>query len=149
MKYFFRNIRTGIYNFWFFKKVVWNFRWWDYSYNLDLFQRSIQYTYDVTETKGNHKDPSEKIKDMRRVIHLLKKVRSAEFIKEAEDEIGYELKGFNFKEVPGKKYFELVDAVGTDKVKSKKVTDLARKLEEENWSEIWKIVDGKMRNWWD
>lgn len=86
---------------------------------------------------------------MRRVIHLLDRIGSEKFLSEAEDEIGYHLKGFDFKEVPGKKYFELVDAIGTDKKKAKKVIDLARKLEEENWSEIWKIVDGKMRNWWD
>lgn len=149
MKQFFDNIKTGIYNFWFFRKVIWNFRWWDYSFNLDILERSIESTVEGTETKGNHKDPSEKIKDMRRVIYLLKKVRSDEFIKEAEDEVGYELKGFDIKEVPGKEYFELVDVVGTDKIKSKKVIDLARKLEEENWSEIWKIIGGKMRNWWD
>jgi len=144
-----KSILTGIYNLWFFRKVIWNFRWYDWSFNLDLFQRSLQYTCREIETRGTHLSVPESVQDMRRVIWLLEKVRSDEFIKEAEDSVGYELKGFDFKPLEGKKGYELVDAPGTDKVKSKKVTDLARKLEEENWEEIWKIVDGKMRNWWD
>lgn len=149
MKQFFKNIATGLYNFWFFRKVIWNFRWYDYSYNLDLFQRSIQYTCLETETKGTHKSLEESVHDMRRVIWLLEKVRSDEFITEAECIVGYELKGCDCKPLENGKGYELVDAVGTDKVKSKKVIDLARKLEEENWQEIWKIIDRKMRNWWD
>lgn len=144
-----KSILTGLYNFWFFRKVIWNFRWWDYSFNLELFSKSLEYTSNETELKGNHTSVEEFSRDMRRVIYLLNKVRSDEFIKEAEDEIGYELKGFDFRPLENGKGYELVDAGGTDKMKSKKVNNLARKLEEENWQEIWKIIDGKMRNWWD
>lgn len=149
MKTFFKNIATGIYNFWFFRKVIWNFRWWDYSFNLELFSKSLEYTSNETELGGNHTSVEESVKDMRRVIHLLKKVRSDEFITEAEDEIGYELKGFDFRPLENGKGYELIDAVGTDKKKARKVCELSQKLEEENWREIWKIIDGKMRNWWD
>lgn len=146
-----KNILTGLYNFWYFRKVVWNFRWWDYTYNLRLFQESLKYTARELELKGTHGSAKEDAADIRNVIHLLEKVKSDKFIEDAERIVGYELKGFDFEETEmnGKTVYRLVDKSDTDKEKSREVCRLSDELEENNWNMIWDEIKSKMRRWWD
>lgn len=146
-----KNILTGIYNLWYFRKVVWNFRWWDYTYNLRLFQESLKYTARELETKGCHGSAKEDAADIRNVIVLLEKVKTDKFVEEAEQQIGYELKGFDFEEAElnGKPVYKLVVKPDTDKEKSREVCRLSDELEENNWNKIWDEIKLKMRRWWD
>ena len=39
---FFRNLIQGTKNFWFYRKVIYSDRWWDYSFFLDILERKLQ-----------------------------------------------------------------------------------------------------------
>lgn len=149
MNQVFKNIKTGIYNFAFFRKVVWNFRWWDYIFNLGLFSKSLEYSAIETEKKGHLESSELQAKQMREVIEYIKKVRSDEFVHEAEKIVGYELIGFDFEEIPGTDNFRLAHKPGHNEEKSREVIELSRKLEKENWELIWKKLNDEMQGWWD
>ena len=149
MKQFFKDIRTGIYNFWFFRKVIWDFRWWDYTFNLELFSKSLEYSAIETAKKGNHEGSLENSLNMWKVVDLIEQVKTDVFIDESERQIGYKLKGFDLEPIEGTDSFRLVDQEGTDKEKSRQVCELSQKLEKENWELIWKKLNDEMQNWWD
>ena len=48
MKKFFRFIK----NVWAFRKSLWNFRWWDYTFTLDMMKVCLKEMSDNLETKG-------------------------------------------------------------------------------------------------
>lgn len=143
MKSFF----IGLYNLWYFRKVIWNFRHWDYQFNLELLTASLKYTVKGTKKRGRR---TKYISEMESVILMLEKVKSDKFIKEAERHVGYECKGFTFlEEVHGKDYVELKPRLGNDPEKSKEVIVLANKLEADNWNNLWDSIKTNMQKWWD
>ncbi len=75
-------------NIWFFRKELYAFRSWDYSYNLDLFRRSLEKTVDTIEHYGHEVEESrmKKVEKMKRTIQLIKNVRSDEYVRNAEKE---------------------------------------------------------------
>lgn len=145
MKSFF----TGIYNLWYFRKVIWNFRWWDYQFNLDLFEKSWEYTKDGISKKGIHLEKNNDVQEIQELLDELKRFNNQPFLEEAEKEIGYKLVGFDFEKIPGTDLCRMVDNPGKDEEKTKLVLDRCHELEEENWNKIWEICQKNMRGWWD
>ena len=143
--YFFSNI-------WKFRKELYNHRWWDYTFTLQMLHRSIS----IME-KGMHgglevkESRDKKIQKMQRVIELLKNTIDDNSIELAEKELGYELvmRDFLFNEIDktdsnGEKLYELADLDTDDeKAANKKLFERARAIEEAQWSEIWEILKGQ------
>lgn len=42
VKGFFRDVVTGFVNLWLFRKVIWNFRGWDYAYTLEVWIKTLE-----------------------------------------------------------------------------------------------------------
>ncbi len=142
--------KTGIYNFWFFAKIIWNFRWWDYTFNLDLFSRSLEYTANKTTKYGNHEGSERTVAQIKELISLIEKVRTGTFIEEAEKTVGYEIDtDWTFLEIPGRGSYKISNGPSYNKEKENEVFDLSHKLEEANWHLIWKKLDEEMQGWWD
>lgn len=135
-------------NLWFFRKELWNFRSWDYSFNLSLLSRSLEKTVNTIEYYGHEVDESrmKKVQKMKRVIELLNHIRSDSYIEMAEKELG-EIKNVDWKfeqiaESPG--HMRLVDNENPEDVEhNRKVYNRADKIEAEEWKEIWKILEGQ------
>jgi hypothetical protein len=89
-------------NLWFFRKSLWEFRSWDYSFNLQMLGRSLEKTVNTIEYHGHEVDDSrmKKVQKMKRVIELLGHLRSDSYIEMAEKELG-KIKDidWNFEEV--------------------------------------------------
>lgn len=139
--YFFENI-------WFFRKQLWNFRSWDYSYNLDFFRRSLEKTVDTIEIHGMEIDSHrmKKVYKMRRVIELLGHIKTDSYIEMAEKELGeLIMKPWEFEEVSDKPgYYSLVDnETPEEQEHNKKVFSRATEIYNEEWIEIWKILQGQ------
>lgn len=138
-------------NLWFFRKALWNFRSWDYGFNLMIFQRSLEKTVGTIEYYGHEVDISrmKKVQKMKRVIELLGHVRSDSYIEMAEKELG-EIKhvDWEFEEIPDKPgYSKLLDNENPDDVNhNKEVYKRAEEIEAEEWKEIWKILEGQDHN---
>lgn len=137
-------------NIWFFRKELWVFRSWDYSFNLMMLRRSLEKTVDTIEYHGHEVDISrmKKVEKMKRVIELLGHIREDDYIEMAEKEIG-KLKDYDleFEPIEGGEGYELLDTqTPEDKAHNKKVYERAREIEEQEWNEIWTILKGQDLN---
>ena len=143
-----RDIPAFIKNVWFFRKQLWDFRWWDYSFNLDIFRRSLEKTSKELEVRGNEIDETrlKKVEKINRVIELLGHIRSDSYIEIAEKEFG-ELKKmkFDFEDDPDQPgYYRLVDDENPDDVNHRrKIYRMADEIEAQEWKELWKILEGQ------
>ena len=149
-------LRWDVWNFfsnvWKFRKELWEHRWWDYHFTLQMLYRSI-----AIMEKGMHnglevrQSRDKKIQKMQRLMELLDNKIDDKYIELAEKELGYELvmRGFEFEEIDrtdedGEKLYQMIDnETDEEKELNRKIFDKARELEEAQWDEIWEILKGK------
>lgn len=146
-------------NIWLFRKQLWRFRVWDYSYNLKIFMRSFELTAEALESKYAFSERAKKdAKDIRKFIQLLE-IYHDPFC-EAERLTG---KKFNslFCEAFGENF--LIESDKTDgslKNKTKEEQELAKKeyenfseivqnVEKRAWKNAWKLISRRGQCWWD
>ena len=139
-EFFRRDLPYFLENIWFFRKDLFAFRSWDYSCNLDLFRRSLEKTVDTIENHGNEVDESrlKKVEKMKRTIQLIKNVRSDDYVKESEKELG-KIKNSDWL---------WTDREDTEEERdhNKKVFKRAREIEDFEWKELWSIIHGQDMN---
>jgi len=135
-------------NFWRFRKFLWNYRWWDYRYLLESLTTPLDYMADRFETDGMEVDVSrmKKVAMMRRASELIKNVIEDNFIEKAEAELGElvskEIRFEPAKDNPG--YFSMIDDdTEEEKEHRRKVFERSREIEEEEWTELFKILRGQ------
>jgi hypothetical protein len=119
-----RSFIQGIKNLIFFFKVVWNYRWWDYTYSLRIFKKSLEQCPENYRKYGlevdHHLNP--KIEKMERVIELLDIEVEGKHIEMIEEEWGVSFLDENSK--------------------SNKMFRRITEFEEETWNELWEIIKG-------
>jgi hypothetical protein len=137
---FFKNIYR-------FRKMLWNHRWYDYRFTLEALQTSLEIMevkmHDGMEVRESR---DKKIAKMQRAIQILKNINDDNYIEMAEAEFGeLIMRDWEFEDVPDKPgYSKLVDnETPSEKKHNRKVFDRARKLEAEEWKELWKIFEGQ------
>jgi hypothetical protein len=128
------DVPKGIKNIIFFWRVIWSFRSWDSTFQLRILKRSLEPLRDRMQN-GNEVDETrlKKVAAITRLIYLLEYCSEDKYIDLAEEELGYEVDTtYLFNEEP-------------DEVKeaNRKIFELSRKLEEEHWKEIFKIMEGQ------
>jgi hypothetical protein len=135
-------------NVWFFRKELWQFRTWDYTFNLLLLKRSIEGLADTIEFKGWEIDESrlKKVAKMKRAIQILDNIENYSYIEMAEEKLG-KLKDWKpeFKALPDNpELFELVDNENEEeKSHTRAVYVLSDQLEQDEWNELWTILRGQ------
>jgi hypothetical protein len=134
-------------NVWFFRKQLWGFRSWDYSYNLQFFGRTLEKTVNTIEYYGHEVDESrmKKVEKMKRVIELINNIRTDSYIEKAEKEIG-ELKHVNFDFEPtvdNPELFQLVESDIDEREHNRKVYELSDEIEAQEWEELFSILKGQ------
>ena len=139
-------------NIWRFRKELWSHAWWDYRFTLDMLERSLTIMVNKLELKGIEEDGSrmKKVGKIRRALELLKNSREYNFIDRAELELG-ELphNRFEFEDM-GDGTHRLVDNdTPAERKLAQRIYKRARQIEEKEWKELWKIVEGDLRGWWD
>lgn len=146
-------------NIWLFKKELIDFQSWDYSFNEQIFKRSLELTANYLEKYGFEEDVSrnKKILAIRRVIKLLQNEIDDNFLEQAEDEL-------NSSYICTKLFDDqLAEA---DMTNNKMIVEKAIQIQEDQWTELWSIIKGNfkfskgddwdevfngsdMRGWWD
>lgn len=123
-------------NVWYFRKELWRFRSWDYTFNLMMLSRSLEKTAHTLEFHGweIEETKNKKVEKIKRVIEIIKSLEESNYIKRAEDQIG-ELRGVEF--------WEDKEDTPEDKEHNKKVFDLSTKIEEDEWEELFTILRGQ------
>jgi hypothetical protein len=148
------NIPMFFKNIWYFRKELYDFEAWDYRFNLNLFQRSLEATADYIEYKGIEIDKSrlKKVAKIRRVIELLEQDKEGIWIEKAEAELGKLHIDWDWSDKPD---------TPEQTEHNRKVFQRSDELEAEAWDELWETIKGKkytteeefdgsgIRGWWD
>ena len=151
---FFRYGIPGFFkNIWLFRKPLWNFRWWDYRFTLEMFQTCFKIMSPNFEKNGIEIDETRmlKVHKMNRAIEILQNFADDTFIEEAEKELGeLIIHDWKFEPVEDKEgYFQLKDDdTEEERAHNRKVFDRAREIEDEKWEELWLIMRGSDRSDW-
>ena len=143
-------------NVWYFRAELYDFEPWDYRFNLDLFQKSLEATADFLEKHGIEEDESrmKKVAKIRRVIELLKNDRAANWMEQAEAKLG-EMNHSDW-------FIEDAKPLTLEEIEhNRKVIKLSQELQQREWKELWRIIKGTryktyeewdgsdIRGWWD
>ena len=139
-------------NIWRFRKELWSHAWWDYRFTLNMLERSLTIMEKGMSEKGMEVSETRepKVMKMRRALELLKNSRQDNFIDRAEQELGeLKLSEWQFELLENGNHKLIDDESEQDKEHNHKVYQRAREIEEKEWKELWKIVNGDLRGWWD
>ena len=135
-------------NIWRFRKVLWDYQWWDSAYMLQAMHASIAIMEkEYAKRKKNDNLSSSRLKGlikMQRSLELLKHKLDDDYMDRAEGVLG-ELSRhpFEFEDV-GNGCVQLIDKdTPEEKEQWLKTYKYSRDLEESEWTELWNILKGK------
>lgn len=142
-------------NIWRFRKVLWNFRWWDYRYIIETLYTSVSIMEKNFTEQGHEIESSrnKKTAKMRRSLEIMKHILDDNYIDIAEEKLGEKLPDhpWEFKDAedhPG--CVELVDNyTPEEKELQSKIFDESRKIQEKEWDELWGIFKGQKKEDFD
>jgi len=129
----------GVYNIFYFWRVVWNFRPWDSSYQFSFMQRGLPR---LREAMANGYEIelslNKKLEKVDIMIEILNRMEEDNYIAYAEKALGrsvdisYGIFGSNGEEEP----IEVTEA-------NREIFDLSTKLEEDDWNEFIYLIKGQ------
>ena len=124
-------------NLWFFRKQLWEFRSWDYTFNLRLLGRSLEKTAHTLEHHGHEVEEHrmKRVNKIKRALHIIHSIDVGLYIDRAEKELG-ELKNLEGWAMEREDTIE-------EREHNKKIFELARKIEDSEWNELWDIFRGQ------
>lgn len=148
--FFWYKIPAFVRNIWRFRKELYEYRRFDWRYNIAMFRRGLELEADYIEKHGLEVEVSrlKKVEKMRRAIEIIKLHEDGDFIKEAEKEFGYEFVYGGFDFVPtiidGKELHEMVDTnTKEDQERNTALMHRAWDIEKETIVELFEILKGQ------
>lgn len=160
-------------NVWHFRKALYNHYWFDHHGTLMFLETGLTDISDTIEKYGIEIDSSrlKKVEKMRRAVQLIKNYNQDLYIEMAEKELGeLVLHDWEFKTLEDNPDLsELIDKdTPEEKEHNRKVFERAREIGEQEWKELWTIMEGQdyskfdnnkdfdeqfdgsgLRGWWD
>jgi hypothetical protein len=142
------DIPRFIKNVWMFRKPLANHYWWDHHALLKFMEVGFEDMSEKMEKYGMEVDISrlKKVKAMKRAAELIRNYNKDLYIEMAEAELGEVIHhDWEFEEVEDKPgYSKLVDKETEDeKAHNRKVFERAREIGEQEWKELWRILQGQ------
>jgi len=140
-----RGIPRFITNVYKFRKELYDHAWWDYRYTLEILHRSLV----IMESKMHdgmeiRETRDKKVQKMQRAIQLLKSKIDDDYVDRAQLELGeIAWRPFEFEETEDGNYKMIDNDTAAEKKHMTKVFAYARKIEEAEWKELWKIFEGQ------
>jgi len=124
-----RSFFKGLHNFWYFRKEIWNFRGWDYNFQLRLLRRSLIPLRDSL-ADGYEEEVSRirKVVAINEAIHIIDRILQDVYLDDAEAQLG-----INFMDT-------------TDANEASKVVALSHELANQDWKRLWRIFEGQNHN---
>ena len=123
-----RRFFDSLYNFWYFRKEIWNFRGWDYSFQLRLWRKSLVPLRDcLVNGYEVHVPRMAKVAAIQEAIELIDAILADDYIDNAEGQLG-----INFLDT-------------TEASEARKVVEYANELAQKDWQRLWRIFEGQ--NW--
>jgi len=138
-----------LWNFWRFRKEIFNFRSWDYTYNFELFIKSLEFTADGISKREIITDHQETSSDINRFIFLYNKQVNDNYFEEAGGDYNRLL--FATKPIPNTDMYELIEDKSENSYtieqrnEIRKNADILRSKDFDEMIEVFK----KFQEWWD
>jgi hypothetical protein len=142
-----------------FRKQLWNHRWWDYRFTLDMLKRGLEIQEQGMRTKGIEEQTSLnlKLQKMRRAIEILETIGQEGWIEKAEQILGQKCSWSDDA------YDFFAERSEEQKDTDSKILKLSHEIQENEWKELWRIFQGPdyknskytesdgtdLRGWWD
>ncbi len=149
-----------------FRRELYKHQWYDYTYTLDMLQRSLIIMEKGIREKGSETYDTQfpKLVAIRRAITLLENKIEDNYIEMAEYELGpLVMNDWKFEELESGTYKLLDNDTVEQKKHNSNIYKRAREIENKEWSELWDIFKGTknstyisdnfdgcdIRGWWD
>lgn len=125
-------------NIWKFRKALWDYRWWDYTFMLYFMEKMLLDMAVNLEKHGNEVEESriKKVDKMIRAATLMRNINEDNYIWRAEEELG-ELQNINMFSDDAR------PDPPEEKKHNRKVLDRTNELREQEWKELWDIFKGQ------
>ena len=124
-----RSFFRGLYNFWYFRKEIWNFRGWDYNFQLRLLRRSlIPLRDDILNGCEEKVSRMKKVAAIQEAIDLIDRILEDMYLQDAEAQLG----------------IDFMDT--TDANEASKVVALSHEMANHDWKRLWRIFEGQNHN---
>lgn len=139
--FFKRDLVGFIKNIWLFRKALWSYRWWDHTFMLYFMETCLKDMAIKLEKHGHEIDVPrlKKVDKMLRAAKIIDNIVDSNYIRMAEDQLGKEVvTRFGYK--PGSPLF---DETKEEDKSNGEIFDLAWKLEEDEFKELWTIFQGQ------
>lgn len=153
MKYWFRDLKTGISNLIYYFKVIWNDRQWDHVYLENLMLAKLERWY--KRYSGNIQLPYEGVeKDlqaMRICINILKRRQSSWYTDVWHSKYAYK-EEITFEQIPDNPEYSEMKSTGLteeEKEKSSEWLQKCNKVEKRDWNIYCDILKKYGERWWD
>jgi hypothetical protein len=133
-------------NIWLFRKELYNHRWYDYRYTLEMMHRSLVIMRDNLKTNGIEEPLSrgKKINKIQRAIKLIDNRLTDNYIDQAEKELGpLVMRDWNFELNENGTYSIADNETKEEKEHNRKVFKLASTIDDREWRELWNIFKGQ------
>ena len=166
------NIPHFIKNIYKFRKELWEYTWWDYTFTMRFMRTGIHDMAVNIEKDGWEEDISrmKKVDKMFRAAIIMDNILNHKYLEMAEEQLGYEYNSDWDIDDKGKL---IIKDTAKQRKANKKIFLLSDKIEEQEWKELWEILRGQdhkeysrllkankttwhewfdgsgMRNWWD
>ena len=85
-----RDVRYGIENLWRFRREIWTFRPWDWSYNHRLLMRSLEITQANIERNKNHTTWAESVAEIQAARDTFREFEEGDHKNWAEENAAWE-----------------------------------------------------------
>jgi hypothetical protein len=134
-RFFTHNLPEFFKNIYRFRKELYNHRWWDYAFTLQMLKRSLEIQVKGMEEKGYEvKDTlDKKLIKMKRAIKILENREKDAYIELAEQQLG-KLHDWHI----------VCDNLTEDEHDhNRNIYALAHELEKQDWKEFWEILKGQ------
>jgi len=144
--YCWKNPKRIVYNFWYFRKEIYYFRDFDYTYNFDLFIKSLERTantIDSNEVIVNHKETADSIRNF---CKLYKRYINDGYIEEAG--CNWDNISFSFEPIEGS---DLLELKSDSKYSEEEMKEFYKKADILRKKDFGALVEEfkKFETWWD
>lgn len=131
-----------------FFKVIWNFRGWDYSYNLEIIKKSLEITIESNKNaKVTHIGQDDSIKQMERAVELLNNIIDDNYA----EKFGYiySNNALIFNKIEGSDKYSVDFNIPKDiEEHNRNAIKLGDEQYEKEWAELFTLLKNHLREWW-
>ena len=142
-----RNFFKGISNLWYYRKVIWQDRWWDHAFMVEIVERTLARHYDgLADPKRAIAEHTPKELRKLKTAHLLAK-RLVDCVH--CDKAGHDLIEAKYGKHTIDKFFDRSLQTKEEMRAWERWAIHSNDLEKQDWNMLWDLIKKYGQHWWD